>query len=136
MEKRTAEIIMVCKGQHDFGKFPTLKQAVIAYMSDRCCCPVEEYTDKNLRGIIYDAFMDYMFSCANSREFLYHIKEALYWCDWSPREGMDDITAVLIGFQLCNIRDDTGYINGFSDENTQRVCRKADRPVPPVLQED
>ena len=124
MKKRTAEIIMVCKGQHDFGKFSTLKQAVIAYMSDRCICPVEAYTDENLRDIIYEAFMDYLSSCNNLRAFFYHLKEARYWCDWRPREGVDDITAVLIAFQLCCVRDDTGYINGFTEENTQRVLRK------------
>ena len=124
MEKRTAEIIMVCKGQHDFGEFPTLKQAVIAYMSDRCLCPEETYTDCDLRAIIYDAFMDYLSSCSDIRTFLYHVKEARYRCNWMPRDGIDDITAVLIGFQLCAVKDDTGYINGFSEENTQRVFRK------------
>ena len=124
MERRTAEIIMVCKGQHDFGEFSTLKQAVIAYLSDRSGCPAEFYTDNALRSFIYDVFMDYISSCSNIRAFLYDIKEALYWCDWRPREGVDDITAVLIGLQLCDVRDDTGYINGFTEENTQRVCRK------------
>lgn len=125
MEKRTAEIIMVCKGQHDFGKFPSLKQAVTAYMSDRCGCPAETYNDGTLRLIIYDAFMDYISSCSDIRCFLYDIKNALYWCDGRPREGVDDITGVLIGFQLCDVMDSAGYVNGFTEENTQRVRRNS-----------
>lgn len=116
MEKRTANIIQVCKGHHNFGDNLTLKQAVAHYMSKICDCPIEVYTDKILRGIVYEAFMDYMASCTHPREILYNIKEALYWCDWTPRENVDDITAVLIGFQLCQVKDEKGYVNGFSEE--------------------
>ncbi|MBQ9733682.1 MAG: hypothetical protein IJV74_05550, partial [Clostridia bacterium] len=77
-----------------------------------------------LRSIIYEAFMDYIASCDNLRSFFYHLKEARYWCNWMPREGIDDITAVLIAFQLCSVKDDTGYINGFTDENTQFVHKR------------
>ena len=116
MEKRTANIILVCKGHHNFGDELTLKQAVAHYMSKTCVCPLEVYTDKLLRSIVYEAFMDYMSSCTYPREILYHIKEALYWCDWSPKEDVDDITAILTGFQLCQVRDENGFVNGFSEE--------------------
>ena len=116
MDKRTFNIIMVCKGNHNFEKGLTLKQAVARYMSKICWCPVETYTDQVLRGIVWEAFMDFMNTCTNPRGFLYHLKEARYWCDWSPREGIDDITAMLIAFQLCCVRDDNGYVNGFTEE--------------------
>lgn len=116
MEKRTANIIKVCKGHHNFGKDLTLKQAVAHYMSKVCGCPVEVYTDHVLRGIVWEAFMDFMSTCTSPRGFLYHIKEARYWCDWTPREGVDDITAILIAFQLCRVKDKNGYVNGFTDE--------------------
>lgn len=116
MEKRTANIIMVCKGHHNFGENLTLKQAVAHYMSKTCDCPIEVYTDQVLRGIVYEAFADYMSSCSFPREILHTIREALYWCDWTPREGVDDITAVLIGFQLCQVKDKTEYINGFNKD--------------------
>jgi len=93
MEKRTANIIMVCKGHHNFGDDLTLKQAVAHYMSKTCACPVEHYTDRALRAIVWEAFMDFMDTCTSPRGFLYHIKEARYWCDFSLREGIDDITA-------------------------------------------
>ena len=60
--------------------------------------------------------MDFISTCTCPRGFFHHVKEAMYWCDWSPREGVDDITAVLTGFQLCQVRDETGYINGFTEE--------------------
>lgn len=116
MDKRTANIILACKGHHNFGDDLTLKQAVAHYMSKTCACPVEHYTDRVLRGIVWEAFMDFMNTCDNPREFLYDIKEARYWCDWSPREDVDDITAILIAFQLCQVRDDNGYVNGFTEE--------------------
>ena len=121
MDKRTFNIIMVCKGNHNFGKDLSLKQAVAHYMSKTCACPAETYTDLCLRGIIWEAFMDFMSTCTNPRGFLYHLKEARYWCDWSPRENIDDITAMLIAFQLCRVceKADDGsyhYINGFTEE--------------------
>ena len=116
MEKRTFNIIMVCKGHHNFGDNLTLKQAVAHYMSKTCGCPVETYTDRVLRGIVWEAFMDFMNTCTSPRGFLYHFKEARYWCDWTPREGVDEITAMLIAFQLCRVRDDNGYVNGFTEE--------------------
>lgn len=116
MDKRTFNIIMVCKGHHNFGDNLTLKQAVAHYMSKTCACPIEAYTDLCLRGIVWEAFMDFMSTCTNPRGFLYHLKEARYWCDWSPREGVDDITAILIAFELCRVKDDTGYVNGFTEE--------------------
>lgn len=116
MERRTANIIMVCKGHHNFGENLTLKQAVAHYMAKTCDCPLEVYTDKVLRGIVYEAFMDFISTCTCPRAFFYDIKDALYWCDWSPREDVDEITAVLTGFQLCQVRDNGNYINGFTEE--------------------
>jgi hypothetical protein len=60
--------------------------------------------------------MDFMSVCTNPRYFLYSFKEAKYWCDYSPREGVDDVQAILIAFQLCRVREKDGYVNGFSDE--------------------
>lgn len=116
MKKRTANIILVCKGHHDFESELTLKQAVAHYMSKTCACPLEVYTDNVLRGIVFEAFIDYMSSCTCPREILYNIKEVRYWCDWSLKEDVDDITAILIGFKLCQVRDEKGFVNGFSEE--------------------
>ena len=116
MDKRTFNIIMVCKGHHNFGKDLTLKQAVARYMSETCICPIEAYTDNVLRGIVWEAFTDFMSTCTSPCGILYDIKDALYGCDWAPRECVDDITAILIAFMLCEVFDDNGYINGFTKE--------------------
>ena len=123
MTKRTANIIWISKGHHPYGNV-TLKQAVAQYMSEECDCPIEAYTDRILLSIVWEAFMDFMSTCTNPRYFMYSIKEAKYWCDYSPRDGVDDTQAILIAFQLCRVRDDEGYVNGFSDELIQYLEEK------------
>ena len=115
MNERTANIIWISKGHHNYGDV-TLKQAVAHYMSEECDCPIEAYTDRVLLSIVWEAFMDFMQTCDNPRAFLYRLKDAKYWCDYSPREGVDDVQAILIAFQLCRVRDDKGCVNGFTEE--------------------
>ena len=129
MEKRTAEIIMVCKGQHDFGEFSTLKQAVIAYMSDRCIYPAELYTDEQINGIIWTAALDYIDGMKDTRPSVF-LREAQRAIEIHNNplvksiNRIDTYEAICIAFMLCQVRDDKGYIDGFSEENTQRVCRE------------
>ena len=123
MTKGTANIIWICTGHHSYGNI-TLKQAVAQYRSEECGCPVEIYTDRILLSIVWEAFMDFMSTCTNPRYFMYSIKEAKYWCDYSPRDGVDDTQAILIAFQLCRVRDDGRYVNGFSDELIQYLEEK------------
>ena len=123
MNERTANIIWVCKGHHNYD-CNTLKEAVAHYMSEECGCPIEVYTDRVLLSIVWEAFMDFMSVCTNPRYFLYTLKDAKYWCDYSPREGVDDVQAILIALQLCRVRDDEGYVNGFSDELIQYLEEK------------
>ena len=115
MNERTANIIWICKGHHHYGEV-SLKRAIALYMSEECACPVVVYTDKVLLSIVWEAFMDFMTVCTNPRDFMYSVKEAKYWCDWTPREGVDDTQAILVAFRRCQVRDDKGYVNGFSDE--------------------
>lgn len=116
MKKRTANIIMICKGQHKFGANLTLKQAVAEYVSDTCGLPIKDITDDVLRGIVFDALMDFINTADNPCDVLYKILETRYWCNWKPRENVDDITAVLIGLQMCQVRDKNGFVNGFTEE--------------------
>ena len=125
MDKRTANIIWVCKGHHSYD-CKTLKEAVAYYMSEECGCPIEVYTDRILLSIVWEAFMDFMTVCTNPRYFLHSFREAKYWCDCSPREGVDDVQAILIAFQLCRVRDEKGYVNGFSEELIRYLEEKWD----------
>ena len=128
MNERTANIIWVCKGHHPYGNV-TLKQAVAQYMSEECGCPIEVYNDRVLLSIVWEAFMDFMTVCTNPRYFMYSVKEAKYWCDWTPREGVDDTQAILIAFQLCRVRDDEGYVNGFDGELIRYLEEKWDATI-------
>lgn len=128
MEKRTAEIIMVCKGQHDFGKFSSLKQAVAAYMSDRCLCPLDTYTDNVINGIIWDAALDYIDSfkehlASSFLREIHHIMD-MHNNPISRLNRIDMYEATCITFQLAQIRNKDGFINGFTEENTKFVCKK------------
>ena len=61
MNKRTAEIIMICKGHHDYGENLNHKQAIAAFLSDHCLCPIEHYADGTIvNRVIWDAALDYI----------------------------------------------------------------------------
>lgn len=129
MDKRTAEIIMVCKGQHDFGKFDTLKQAVAAYMSDRCWYPVELYTDEMINDIIWSAAMNLLDHMKKPSMLLWKVQQVMRLHNNPLVKNINrvDIYEALCGaFQLVSVRDENGYINGFTEENT-RFVYKSDR---------
>lgn len=130
MEKRTAEIIMVCKGHHDFGKELTHKQAIAAYIADSCCCPVEFYTDDILNDIIYQAALDYIDGLKIPSSFIRDIQNALNLHN-NPLlhniNRIDYFEAVCIAFQLAQVRDSNknAFVNGFSEELIQRVEKRS-----------
>lgn len=128
MKKRTAEIIMVCKGQHDFGEFDTFKQAVAAYMSDRCLTPVERYTDAMLNEIIWTTALDYIDGMRDypPSSFFYDAKRAfdLHNNPFSHSiRRIDMYEAVCVAFQSADVRHNGEYINGFTEENTGFVYK-------------
>ena len=128
MEKRTAEIIMICKGNHNYGEELSFKEAIIAYMSDRCCCPIEHYNDTIINKIIWTAAMDYLDNIVSHKPsaFLYSVKE-IYDRHNNPfirkinNIGMYE--AICIAFQLVQITEDGEYIDGFTAENTKQVIK-------------
>lgn len=129
MHTRTSEIIMVCKGQHDFGDFPTLKQAVIAYMSDRCLCPEEAYTDSKINEIIWTAALDYIDSFKEyfPSSFLRECQRVMDLHNNPLVQNINRVDmyeAICGAFSLAQVRNDAGYINGFTEENTQFVRRE------------
>ena len=123
MEKRTAEIIMVCKGRHNFGETTSHKQAVAMYMSNRCACPLEEYVDAVLDPIIFEAALDYIDGADRPSVFVRAIQDALRLHNnplvKCPR--IDYAEAICIAFSLVQARDDGCYVNGFTDEDVKPV---------------
>ena len=116
MEKRTAEIIMVLKGNHNLGEHDTLKQYLIAYMSNRCYCSKDVYTDELLYSVVKEAIKDtmsHLSSPGQIRAFLYSYFEA--------RMSHDELDSWLVALQLMQVRENGEYINGFTEENTKLV---------------
>lgn len=130
MEKRTAEIIMICKGHHEYGKDLNYKQAIAAFLSDQCLCPIEYYTDDVINQIIWNAAIDYInsFKVHRPGSFLQYAKEVF---DRHNDPMMNNVLnkidmyeAICIAFHMAQVRDDNGFINGFTKENTQFVRKQ------------
>ena len=127
MEKRTAEIIMICKGQHDYGKDLGYKEAITAYLSDHCGCPIEYYADGTIvNRVILDAALDYIDSINVHRpsSFLRGAMDS-YNLHNNPlidkKLNTDWYEAVCGAFSIAQVKKDGEYINGFTEENTQFV---------------
>ena len=131
MEKRTAEIIMICKGNHDYGEDLSYKQAISAFLSDHCLCPIDYYTEAMINNIILQAAFDYVDSFKEHRpsSFLRYVKET-YDLHHNPLveniKRIDIYEAICIAFEMAQVKDENGYINGFTEENTQRVRKWSD----------
>lgn len=124
MEKRTAEIIMTLKGHHEFGEFDTRTELLAAYMSDRCDCPINIYTDERLFNITKEAVKDYMAGCTGPgqiRVFLYDYFEAHKWYKTELEWWLSALSMVQV--RESNGDDTYRYVNGFNDENTTFVKR-------------
>lgn len=125
MDKRTAEIIMLCKGQHKYKTGDkNLCDLVATYMSDICLCPKEYYTESVLRGIIMSAVKDYLDSCDKPSVFINGVEEI--WDMYnnplmSESHHINFNEAVLRAFSWVRVKVDDRYINGFSEENTRTV---------------
>lgn len=133
MEKRTSEIIMTLKGNHEFGERDTYKQLLAAYMSDRCDYPEDQYTDEMLFGIVKETVKDYLSGCSGPgyiRAFLDNYFEAHKWHE-------DELSQWLSALAQVQVREKNGdgtyrYINGFDDENTSNVCKTKENLVNPT----
>lgn len=125
MEQRTAEIIMICKGKHDFGEDLTHKQAIAAYLSDQCGCPLDYYKDDVIESVIKNAAKDYIDGIRRPSFFIGQIEEVMERHN-NPLSKCENVTyceAICIVFSLAQVRDGSAYVNGFTEENTRRVCR-------------
>lgn len=111
MEQRTCNIIMCCKGHCNLdGADGTPKGDVAAYMSHECACPKEDYKGDLLEYILREALFDY-FSTVDKPGFeLRQLFQQYALCNPSLTERM------ITMFQLTQVRDDNGYVNGFTDK--------------------
>lgn len=116
MQKRTEEIIAVCKGRHTLGEFAHYRDAIAAYMSDRCAFPAEEYTDGMLLGILFEAVCDYVDGADKPSCFLRQLQDSYRF-----HEG-NVIAAICGAFATTTVRkSDKTYINGFTETSVFEV---------------
>lgn len=138
MEKRTAEIIMVLKGNHnlreeapeDVKNLGTYLHDLALYLSDDCWCPFSycvEHPDC-LDSIVQSAVLDYISSCENPRGFLWHYFDVkrLFGTDILPiREAVyNDTQCWCAALVAVSVRNGDKYINGFTEENTVSYKRE------------
>lgn len=111
MEQRTCNIIMCCKGHCKLeGAGGTPMGGIAAYMSHECACPKEDYKGKTLEWILREALFDY-FATADNPGF--ELRQLLYqYASFDPSLS-ERMIAV---FQLAKVRDNNGYVNGFTDK--------------------
>lgn len=124
MQQRTSNIIMIIKGQHNYGNIEP-KDAIKKYMADTCGCEETDYTDYNLMQILSVVVQDYIHGCENPQHFLFDYFDALM----NYYKG-DSIKAWISALQLSNVKKhdkegDFVFVNGFNignvnvyDENT------------------
>ena len=127
MELRTAEIIMICKGNHLLGDNLSFKEAIAAYMADRCDCPIEDYNNKIINKTIWNAALDYIDNIkdSNPSAFLRDIEEIYSKHNESSiLKNVDWYEAICIAFRLVKIKNNERYINGFNQSNTAYVKKR------------
>ena len=117
MQQRTSNIIMIIKGQHNYGDIEP-KDAIKKYMAETCGCEETDYTDYNLMQILSVVVQDYINGCENPRRFLFDYFDALM----NYYKG-DSINAWISALCLSNVRktnletNSFDFVNGFNENN-------------------
>lgn len=120
MTQRTCNIIMCCKGHCKLnGADDTPMGDIAAYMSHECACPKENYKGKLMERILREALFDYFATADNPTFELRQLLEQYASYDPSLSERMITV------FQLSKVRDDQGYVNGF----TQKLIDQSEKDL-------
>lgn len=116
MDKRTAEIIMVIKGNHNYP-VTNRYEAIKHYMADRCEFPLTAYTDYEMFRIIGEAARDYNSTTDSPHEFMYCFLDYIRLLYAEKPEIVKAISIGLISaLSLTRVRNCGNYINGFTEE--------------------
>ena len=127
MRQRTAEIIAICKGRHEFGENLSPTEAIATYMSDDTGCPTELYDDVILESIVADALFDFIDGMTMPSSFLRDIRDI--YCrhnTFAEMKGLEKISytdAVCFAFSTVSVKRDGKFINGFTKENTRLTIK-------------
>lgn len=110
MTEKTQNLIRFIKRER-CDEDNTLIDTAIRFMMRYSGCDRDVYNGGIINDIIFEAFADFMGSVNNPKFQLYMLKDIM-------NIHREDVTysvyeAMLSTMQLCQVRDDTGYINGF-----------------------
>ena len=119
MQQRTSNIIMIIKGQHNYGNIEP-KDAIKKYMAETCGCEEADYTDYNLMQILSVVVQDYIKGCENPQRFLFDYFDALM--NYYKGDSIKAWISALQLAQVCELVDTTTsyykkYVNGFNSDN-------------------
>ena len=135
MEKRTAEVIMVLKGQHnlrdglpeDTPQLGAYVQDLALYLSDNCLVQFSYFQNHQevLDKVVHNAVLDYISSCENPRHFLWDYFEAKRTMQDNPHLHINynDTQCWCSALCLVDVAEDGEYVNGFNKENTVKYLR-------------
>ena len=116
MNQRTSNIIMIIKGQHNYGNIEPI-QAIKKYMAETYGYEESDYTLHIIYGIIQSVVLDYIKDADNPQHLLFDYFEGLKYY-----KG-DSIKAWISALCLVNVRkmnkENTGFefVNGFNENN-------------------
>ena len=113
MDKRTLEIIAICKGNTRYDSELCLVDAVKNYMSDRCMYEKRWYTYGQIENVLKEVFYDFIDVCDRPSYFLRQLEEL----KWISPNLADRICMVL---QETQVVEGHLYINGF-DANYKNI---------------
>lgn len=129
MDKRTSEIIMVLKGNHNLNEnipedIPTLGSYLddlALYLSDDCNCSYSYYIThpECFADIIYNVVTDYIKACYHPEFFIQE-----YFRIKKQNNEIDDIQCWCTALAFAEIKENNKYINGWNQYNTQHYQRK------------
>lgn len=120
MERRTSNIILIVKGNHNYGEEVTEKEAIAKYMSETCSYPEELYTYSMILRIVRDVVLDYIDSCDKS--------SALLW-DYFDSICKDEIDKWISALKHIQVREGNKYINGFNENNIDVISENTGKKM-------
>ncbi len=136
LSERTADIIMILKGNHYFkgDGYPKklvqtawYRELVALYLSDDCNVPYSYYGKAKhvVDDVVHDAVKNYVATCDNPKAFLFEYFEAKRMFG----DKMDDAECWCSALMQQQVADGDTYVNGFTYGNTRPYMPK--RPFLP-----
>lgn len=113
MTQRTCNIIMCCKGNSKYSNKGDSIYSIKRYMGDECIYNWENYTDAMIQDILYTALMDYIDWVKKPSFVLWCLKN-----DGRLHENINEKICAM--FANVKVRDDHGYVNGFTQEQISK----------------